>query len=140
MEALLVGEMSSEETADLARGTLRRKIPQLVDALEGHLREHHRFLVGMHLDHLGYLEEAIAHLDQRIDEKIKPYQHQIDLIRTTPGFDTTSAQHVFAEIGGDFRLFPSEGHLASWAGLCLGNDESGAKRNAQDPSFTKWKL
>jgi hypothetical protein len=84
----------------------------------------------MHLEHLGYLEQAIAQLHRRIGEKIKPYQRQVDLIRSTPGFDTTSAQHVFVEIGGDIRLFPSEAHLASWAGICPGNDESAGKRKS----------
>lgn len=130
LDALLAGDMSPEEMAELARGRMRPKIPQLVDALEGRVSEHHRFLIRMHLEHLGYLEQAIAQLYQRIDEKIKPYQHQIDLIRSTPGFDTTSAQHVFVEIGGDIRLFPSEGHLASWAGLCPGNNESAGKRKS----------
>jgi transposase len=130
LDALLAGDMSPEEMAELARGKMRAKIPQLVDALEGRISEHHRFLIRMHLEHLGYLEQAIAQLHQRIDEKIKPYQHQIDLICGTPGFSVTSAQHVFVEIGGDIRLFPSEGHLASWAGLCPGNNESAGKRKS----------
>jgi transposase len=84
----------------------------------------------MHHEHLGYLQQAIAQLHQRIDEKIKPYQHQVGLICGTPGFSITSAQHVFVEIGGDISLFPSEGHLASWAGLCPGNNESADKRKS----------
>ncbi len=130
LDALLAGDMSPDEMAELARGKMRPKIPQLVDALEGRLSDHHRFLIRIHLEHLGYLEQAIAQLHQRIDEKIRPYQHQIDLIRSTPGFDTTSAQQVFVEIGGDIKLFPSEGHLASWAGLCPGNNESAGKRKS----------
>ena len=124
LEALMQGAMSPEETADLARGKLRPKIPQLVDALEGHVNEHHRFLIRMQMEHLEYLEKAIAQLHQRIEEKIKPYQHEVELICTTPGIDTVSAQHIFAEIGGDISLFPSEGHLASWIGICPGNNES----------------
>ena len=130
LDSLLEGEMSPQEMAELARGKMRPKIPQLVDALEGRVNEHHRFLIRMHLEHLGYLEQAIAQLQQRIDEKIKPYRHQIDLIRSTPGFNTISAQHVFVETGGDISLFPSEGHLASWAGLCPGNNESAGKRKS----------
>jgi transposase len=130
LDSLLEGKLSPEEMAELARGKMRSKIPQLVDALEGRVDEHHRFLIRMHLEHLGYLEQAIAQLQQRIDEKIKPYIHQIDLICSTPGFNTISAQHVFVEIGGDISLFPSEGHLASWAGLCPGNNESAGKRKS----------
>lgn len=130
LDALLAGEMSSEEMAELARGRMRPKIPQLVDALEGQVGEHHRFLIRMHLEHLGYLEQAIAQLHQRIDEKIKPYQQQVELIKTNPGFDTVAAQHTFVEIGGDINPFPSERHLASWAGVCPGNNESAGKRKS----------
>ena len=124
------GETSPEETADLARGKLRPKIPQLVEALEGRVNEHHRFLMQMQMEHLEYLEKAIAHLHERIDEKIKPYQHEVDLICTTPGIDTIAAQHIFAEIGGDISVIPSEGHLASWVGICPGNNESAGKRRS----------
>ncbi len=128
LEALLAAETDPKRIADLAKGKLRQKIPQLVDALEGRVDEHHRFLISMHMQHLAYLEQAIAHLCDRIAEKIKPYQHQVDLIKTTPGFDTTAAQDVFVEIGGDVKVFPSENHIASWAKLCPGNNESAGKR------------
>lgn len=130
LEALMQREINPEETADLARGKLRSKIPQLVEALEGHVNEHHRFMIRMQMEHMEYLEKAIAQLHQRIDEKIEPYQHEIDLIATTPGIDTVSAQHIFVEIGGDISLFPSEGHLASWIGICPGNNESAGKRKS----------
>lgn len=130
LDALLAGEMDPAEMAELARGKLRHKIPQLADALEGEVSDHHRFLIRMHLEHLAYLQQAIAQLHERIDEKIKPYQHQVDLIQTTPGFDKTAAQHTFVEIGGDIRLFPSERHLASWIGLSPGNNESAGKRKS----------
>jgi len=130
LEALMQGETSPEKTADLARRKLRSKIPQLVEALEGHVNEHHRFLIQMQMEHLEYLEKAIARLHERIDEKIRPYQHEVDLICTTPGIDTVSAQHIFAEMGGDISVFPSEGHLASWIGVCPGNNESAGKRRS----------
>jgi len=139
LEALTQGKMSPEETADLARGKLRPKIPQLVEALEGHVNEHHRFLIQKQMEHMAYLEKSIAQLHQRIDEKIKPYQHEVDLICTTPGIDTISAQHIFAEIGGDISLFPSEGHLASWIGICPGNNESAGKRKSgQTTRGNRW--
>jgi transposase len=130
IKALLETDMTLEEMANLAKGKLRDKIPELMEALEGEVSEHHRFLIAMHLEHMGYLKEAVAKLDDRITEKIQPYQHQIDNIRTTPGFDVASAQHVFAEIGGDPALFPSERHIASWAGLCPGNNESAGKQKS----------
>jgi len=128
LEALLQGEMTPQETANLAQKKMRSKIPQLTEALDGYVSEHHRFLIRMQLEHLKYLEQAIDQIQLRIDEKLKPYQHQIDLICTTPGIDTKSAQHIFVEMGGDVKLFPSEGHLASWVGICPGNNESAGKR------------
>jgi len=130
LESLLAGEMSPEETADLAKGKLRHKIPQLVEALEGQVNEHHRFLIRMHLEHLEYLQQAIAVLRQQIDEKIKPYEDKVELIKSTPGFDKTSAQDAFVEIGGDIECFPTERHLASWAGMCPGNNESAGKQKS----------
>jgi transposase len=130
LEAILQGVLSPEETADLAKGKLRSKIPQLVEALEGHVNEHHRFLINVQMEHLVYLEQAINQLQQRIDEKMKPYQHEMELICTTPGIDTLSAQHIFAELGGDISVFPSERHLASWIGICPGNNESAGKRKS----------
>ncbi len=130
LEALLKGEMSPEQMANLARGLLRNKIPQLVCALEGYVSEHHRFLLSMHLEHIGYLEQAIAQLNQRIEDKIRPYQQQVELIKTNPGFDSVAAQHTFVKIGGDINLFPSERHLASWTGVCPGNNESAGKRKS----------
>jgi transposase len=130
IKALLETDMTPEEMAGLAKGKLREKIPELIEALEGNVSEHHRFLIGMHLEHMGYLKEAVAKLDERIAEKMQPYQRQIENIRTTPGFDVVSAQHAFAEIGGDIAVFPSERHIASWAGLCPGNNESAGKQKS----------
>jgi transposase len=130
IKALLESEMTPEEMANLAKGKLREKIPELIEALEGDVSEHHRFLIQMHLEHMGYLKEAVARLDDRIAEKMQPYQRQIENIRTTPGFDVVSAQHAFAEIGGDISLFPSERHIASWAGLSPGNNESAGKQKS----------
>lgn len=130
IKALIETDMTPDEMANLAKGRLREKIPQLIEALEGHVSEHHRFLIRMHLEHMGYLKDTVAQLDERIAEKMQPYQRQVEIIRTTPGFDVVSAQHAFVEIGGDISLFPSENHLASWAGLCPGNNESAGKQKS----------
>jgi transposase len=112
------------------KGILHTKIPQLVGALEGYLSEHHRFLLSIHMEHIGYLEQAIARQHQRIEDKMRPYQHEVELIKSDPGFDTVAGRHTFVEIGGDINLFPSERHLASWAGICPGNNESAGKRKS----------
>lgn len=130
LQALVTDHLEPEEMAEMAQGKLRRKIPELVDALAGKVREHHRLLIRMHLDHLCYLEEVIAQLNEQITQKLAPYRRQIELICSTPGYDVISAQHVFVEIGGDISVFPSEAHLASWTGLCPGNNESAGKRKS----------
>jgi transposase len=137
--ALMQGELNSDQMAALARGSLRRKTDQLADALDGYTNEHHRYLIQKHLAHLGYLESAINHLNQAIGEKSEPYAHEINLVCTTPGIDIVSAQHILAEIGGDIHLFPSPAHLASWAGICPGNNESaGKRRSGQTAKGNPW--
>jgi transposase len=128
LEALMNGAMTPEEIAELARGKLRPKIPQLMEALEGQVNEHHRILIGKQMDHLVYLEQSIANLQERIDEKMQPFNRELELICTIPGIDSHSAQHIFVELGGDISAFPSERHLASWIGICPGNNESAGKR------------
>ncbi len=134
LEALRQGQLNPAETADLAKGSLRKKMAQLTDALEGNVNDHHRYLIQEQLAHLDYLESVIAHLNQTIAEKSKPYDHEVSLMCTTPGVDTVTAQHILAEIGGDIRLFPSSGHLASWVGICPGNNESAGKRRSGQTS------
>lgn len=139
LEALRQGQLSSAETADLAKGRLRKKMEQLTDALEGNVNDHHRYLIQEQLAHLDYLESVIAHLNQTIAEKSKPYDHEVSLMCTTPGIDTVTAQHILAEIGGNIKLFPSSSHLASWVGICPGNNESaGKRRSGQTPRGNPW--
>jgi len=139
LEALIGGDLSPLETAELARGCLRTKIPQLVEALEGEVGEHHRLLLRKHLDHLAYLNEVIAEMNRLIEEEMQPYQPHVELLRTIPGIDTVSAQQAFVEMGGDINVFPSEGHFASWIGICPGNNESaGKQRRARALKGNRW--
>jgi transposase len=139
LEALIAGDFSPEQTAEMARGKLRKKIPELIDALEGRMSEHHRFLLSMHLEHLEYLQQAMNKLHTRIDEKIHPYQEQVELVKSLPGIDTVTAQHAFVEMGGDISVFPSDGHFASWIGICPGNHESGGKqKSGQTRKGNRW--
>lgn len=137
--ALKQGQLTPAETANLARGSLRKKMGQLTDALEGHVNEHHRYLIQEQLAHLDYLETLITDLNQSITEKAKPYAHEVSLMCTTPGVDTVTAQHILAEIGADITLFPSADHLASWVGICPGNNESaGKRRSGQTARGNQW--
>ncbi len=114
--------------ADLARKRLREKIPQLRLALAGRVTDHHRFLLGMHLDHPAHLEELIARPGARVEEVLAPFAEAAQRLTTIPGVSQRVAEVVVAEIGPDMKQFPTAAQLASWAGLCPGNHESAGKR------------
>lgn len=128
--ALLEAKSTPEEMAELAKGKLRKKIPELVQALQGNVSEHHRYLVEMSLRHLEYLGELVADLDERIDKAMEPYREEQQLLMSITGIEKESAECIIAEIGVDMSQFPSESHLASWAGVCPGNNESAGKRKS----------
>jgi transposase len=128
IQAIIRGEDDPEKMAELARARLRAKIPQLQIALEGRVTEHHRFMLNMLMEHLDMLEELIGQLNQRIEEKMLPFAKAIQRICTIPGVDRLTAQNVLAEVGTEMTPFPSDAHLASWSGMCPGNNESAGKR------------
>jgi transposase len=128
LEAILAGERDVATLADLARGRLRTKRDQLKEALEGRVTAHHSFLLTEHLSTLEYLDEAIARVSGEIDQRLTADQEAIALLDTIPGVGQRAAEILLAEIGSDMSRFPSAKHLASWAGMCPGNHESGGKR------------
>src|SRR5436189_2654727 len=130
LRALVEGERRGEVLSQLARGTLRKKTPQLVEALTGRFTAHHGFLLRQILDHLEFLEQAIAHCDRRIVELARPFEPELELLRTIPGVAQRSAEVLVAEIGIDMSRFPSAAHLASWGRLCPGNNKSAGKRHS----------
>jgi transposase len=129
-EALIAGESDTAKIADLARGRMRSKIPQLQLALEGRMTEHHRFMLRMHLDHVHALEQLIGRMTERIEALMLPFAQEAELLDAIPGINATTAQAVIAEIGTNMAQFPHANQLASWAGLCPGNDESAGKRRS----------
>lgn len=130
LKAMIAGEQDPEKLADLARRQLRNKIPELRQALEGKVTDHHRFLVGQLLSQVEHLEDQIEALSRRIEEVSGPFASAMAKVATLPGFDQRSAQNVVAEIGPDLAPFPTAAHLASWAGVCPGNNESAGKRKS----------
>ncbi len=128
LHALIEGELTPEAMAEFARGRMRAKREQLVQALTGHLQAHHRFLLAEHLKHLSELQEAIARLSAEIAERLQPYEELLTRLETIPGVKRRLAEVILAEIGTEMRRFPTAQHLASWAGMCPGNHESGGKR------------
>jgi transposase len=130
LRALIEGKATPPEMAGLARGLLRKKIPELELALEGRLEEHHRFLLRLQLDRLEAAEKDLAVLEQRIEDQLKPYAAQLALLQEIPGVDWTLAAVIIAELGVDMSVFGSVSQLASWAGVCPGNNESAGKRKS----------
>jgi transposase len=128
LRALLTGEASPGEMAELAKGALRKKLAELELALEGRIEHHHRFLLGLQLRRLGQLDADIGLLDARIEEKMAPFRPQADLLIGIPGVNTILAATLIAEMGVDMSFFPTARHLAAWAGVCPGNHESAGKR------------
>jgi transposase len=131
IRALIDGKMSPEQMAELARRQLRLKIPALKEALAGRVSEHHRFMLKFQLDHIEQFEGQIAQLDRRIEEVMTPLDKTaLQLLDEIPGIDCRAAQNIIAEIGVDMSRFPSADHLASWAGMCPGNNQSAGKRRS----------
>jgi transposase len=130
LDALCQGSNDSVALAELARGRLRSKLPALQRALESRFRDHHGFLVAQILGHLDYLDEAIAACSARIEEQIAPFASALTLLETIPGVGRRNAEVIVAEIGVDMSVFPSSHHLAAWAKLSPGNNESAGKRKS----------
>jgi transposase len=129
LQALATGETDPARLAQLARHTLRKKIPQLEQALRGHVRPHHRLLLQSLLAQVAFLEHQIVDLDAAITEASRPFAREVALLKTIPGIKAR-AENVLAEVGPDMRVFPTAAHAASWAALCPGNDETGGKRRS----------
>ena len=127
LEALVQGTRDPAVLAEMARGRMRAKLPALRQALAGHFRPHHAFLTTQILAHLDHLETLIATLSDRIAVVLAPFTDAVQRLDTIPGVNQRTAEVLIAEIGVDMSRFPSDRHLASWAGLCPGNHESAGK-------------
>jgi transposase len=127
IEALIAGERDPRVLAGLARGVMRKKIPDLSMALAGRFGAHHAVLARTHLDHLDHLDGMIARLDARVEEMVAPFAAQVARLCTIPGIGDRLAQTIISEIGVDMTRFRTADHLASWAGLCPSNNESAGR-------------
>lgn len=138
LAALVAGERDPEVLAEMAKGVLRRKIPELRQALHGRFRDHHALLIGLCLDHTAHLEAAILTLDARVDalfaanesEAGVPFDRARDRLDTITGVGKRAAEVIIAEIGVDMSRFPTAAHLASWAGMAPGTNITGGKRQS----------
>lgn len=128
LDAIIAGEQDPEQLANLARRKLRGKIPELRLALEGRVRDHHRFLLKEYLEEWRALGERIRRIEEEIERRMVPFEEAVTLWESIPGMNRATAYNLVAEIGVNMAQFPSAQHLASWAGLCPGNNESAGKR------------
>lgn len=129
LDALVAGTSEPSTLAELARGRLREKLGPLERALCGRFGEHQRFLVAQQLAHLDYLDEAIGQVSAEIEARLRPFEQEaVERLDAIPGVGPRIAQVIVAEVGADPSRFPTAAHLASWAGICPGNNESAGKR------------
>ena len=130
LQALLAGVTDPGQLAELAKGRLRAKRAELEQALRGRIQVHQAFLIAELLEHVDHLDEAIARVSQEVAERLRPFDEDIARLDTIPGINRRVAEDILAEIGTDMSRFASARHLASWAGMCPGNNESGGKRQS----------
>lgn len=130
LRAIIQGKTNPAELAELARGSLRGKIPQLQQAARGSLNEHHRFLIEQWMGMWDELAARIAKFEERIEEQIRPFEPVVKTWASLPGIDRVTAWTLVAEMGADMRQFPTAAQAASWAALCPGQEESAGKRQS----------
>src|SRR6266545_2396797 len=139
VEALIAGERDPGRLAELAKGKLRPKVPELTEALTGHFGAHHAVAARRILDHLDFLDATVAALTDQIAARTSAYEAVFDLLLPVPGLNRYTIEVVIAETGADMDRFPSAAQLASWAGLCPGNHESaGKRRRVGTPPGNQW--
>jgi transposase len=129
LTAMIDGETDPLRLADMAKGKMRRKIPDLAQALTGNFDANHARMARSMLRRLDLVEQALAELDVVLVDTCRPWQHQIELLQTIPGVGPKVAQVIIAETGGDMARFPTAAHLAAWAGLAPAMHESAGRQS-----------
>lgn len=130
IESIINGIDNPIILAKMAKGRMKSKHDQLVDALHGLINNHQRMMLSIQIQHINSLDLAIAELDKEIEERMRPFEHELELLDTIPGVGLRTAEQIIAEIGVDMERFPTHAHLASWAGMAPGNNESAGKRKS----------
>jgi len=130
LAALVAGETDPEQLVSLVSDRVKTPRRVLLEALQGRVTRHHRFLLKLHLDQVATLEAAIAQIDTEVGNSLAPFRAAAERLTTIPGVSAVAASVIVSEIGIDMTRFPTVGHLISWAGLCPRNDESAGKRRS----------
>jgi transposase len=130
LRALIEGEQSPAEMAQLAQRRMKRKQPEIARALDGHVDEHHRFVLRLQLQRITAAEADLEQLDQRLGEKLAAYDPEVGLLMQIPGVDRVTAAGIIAEVGVEMHAFAGAAHLAAWAGVCPGSYESAGRQRS----------
>jgi transposase len=139
IEALIAGVRDPKVLAQMAKRRMRQKIPALEEALSGNFGPHHAVLCRQILDHIDFLDHAIASLTTEITERLCPFEHAVRVLTSIPGISSTTAEVIIAETGADMSRFPTAGHLCAWAGVAPASNESaGKKRPAGSRRGSPW--
>jgi transposase len=128
LDALVSGETDPQRLVALTSDRLHTSREVLREALTGRVSPHHRFMLKLHLGQIDGLLAAVAELEGRMEESLRPFRGALECLMTIPGVRQSAAAVILAEIGADMSRFPTAGHLVSWAGLCPRLDESAGKR------------
>jgi transposase len=131
LESIVNGEvLKADEVKERVKTSLKHKVPELLEALDGRMKKHHRLMLGLHLDHLSYVEKQLQIVESEIDKLLEPYWSIVELLNTIPGIQKDAAAVILAEIGNDMSCFGGDAQLAAWAGLSPGNNESAGKKKS----------
>ncbi|MED4954124.1 transposase [Paenibacillus macerans] len=132
LESIVNGEVLNEQQVrGMVKSTLKRKVPELIEALNGRLRLHHRKMIRRHLEHIAYLEQEIQELETEIEQLTMPYRLEMELLDTIPGINHDAAVSIVAELGTNMSHFPSDAYVSSWAGGCPANHDSNGKKTKE---------
>jgi transposase len=138
LEAICEGVEDPQRLAALAHPSVKAPRTEIAEALQGRVREHHRFLIRLHLGQIDALESAVAGLEARIERELSPFRDAIERLCTIPGFSATVAAGFLAETGGEMKAFPTDAHLVAWGGLSPQLNETGGKRKNTRTRRQQW--
>lgn len=138
LEAIVSGTQDPQRLAALAHPSVKAPRSQIAEALEGRVREHHRFMIQLHLDQIDALDAAVARVEGRIEALLAPFRAEVERLCTIPGFSATVAAVFLAETGGQMEAFPTDAHLVAWGGLSPQQNETGGKRKNTRTRPQRW--